>query len=159
MKNRISLVVVISFIVLLFSGCIRERPEHLPGMKEDDVEFVWVCENPFSYFVVDKVELSKGYPCLKGYIMKENEFSCFYMHEELNVISCFVEEKLWDSTRSSDAVRGHTKYYEDYFEFEAEHDLINFFDGELPELRFDKMAKKDFLEQYGEIKNVSELLE
>ena len=57
------------------------------------------------------------------------------------------------------AFGGHTEYYENYFAFEVEHDPVNFFGGELPELRFDKMTKEDFLEQYGEIENVSELLQ
>ncbi len=159
MKMRVAVFGLLCFFLSLFSGCISDRPEYLPGMNEEDVQFIWVCKEPFSYFVVDKEELSGGYPCLKGYITKENKFLCFYMHEELNTISCFVEEKLWDTATRSDGFWGHTKYYGEYFEFEAEHDPINFFGGELPTLRFEKMTKEDFLEEFGEIENVSELLE
>lgn len=158
MKRCIALFVISCFFLLLFCGCIPEQPEHLPGSKEEDVNFVWVCEAPFSYFVVDRVELYNGYPCLKGYMTKGNEPLCFYLHEENNAVTTFVEQTVWESKYGYDAFWGDTVYYENYFECEVEHDRINFFDGELPKLRFDKMTKEDFLEKYGDIDGVSENL-
>ena len=158
MKKKLISLTLICVLAFLLCGCIPERPEYLPGAKEEDINFVWVCEKPFSYFVVDK-ESTTGLPYLKGYIKKEEEPLCFYMHEENDVITTFVEQTVWESRYGYDAFWGNSNYYEDYFEFEVEHDKINFFDGELPELRFDKMRKEDFLAKYGDIENVSELLE
>ena len=158
MKKFIGLT-LICVLLLSLCGCIAEQPEYLPGAKEEDVNFVWVCEKPFSYFVVDREELSNGYPCLKGYITKEGKPVCFYMCEANNVQTTFEEPSVWENSCGYPAFLGDTEYYEDYFEFEVERDNINFFDGELPKLRFDKMRKEDFLAKYGDIENVSELLE
>lgn len=127
-------------------------------MHEEDEHFVWVCEEPFSFFVLDKEMLLDGYPCLKGYVKNEGDFICFYMEEDLNVRSCFVEEEMWESTSSSDAFWGYTEYCDSYFEFSAERDFINFFDGELPTLRFYKVDKAEFLKEFGHIEEVSALL-
>ena len=42
------------------------------------------------------------------------------------------------------------EYYESYFNLMIKHDDVNFFDGEFPTLRFEKMTKEEFRETYGE---------
>ena len=58
-------------------------------------------------------------------------------------------EKFYDEDLYNTVV-GYADYRKNYFDFEVEYDNINFFDGELPTLRFEKMTKEEFRETYGE---------
>jgi len=96
---------------------------------------------------------------LKGCIEKESQFVCLYSaFYPCDQRTYFQEEKLWGDPSTYESFWGYADYRENYFDLEIDGDLINFFDGELPSLRFDKMPKEDFIEQYGDIENVSELL-
>ena len=47
------------------------------------------------------------------------------------------------------------RYSEEYFDLTIMEDYINFFNGELPTLRFEKMTKEEFKKEYGEVKNIT----
>ena len=188
MKKKLLILTLICFLLSLACGCNREIPAFLPGESEGDSQFVWVCKEPFSFFYptdnyddywkrvneYNERQEKEGLPpilyptdtyevccgLLKGYIEKEGELVCFYSDFSLcDRRTYFEEEKIWGDPSTYECFWGYADYYENYFDLEIDGDLINFFGGELPELRFDKMTKEDFLEQYGEIENVSELLQ
>ncbi len=96
---------------------------------------------------------------MKGYIEKEGELSCFY--SAFNLIdgrTYFLEGENIDDLFYHESFTGHAYHYKNDFSVYIKDDLINFFGGELPTLRFDKMTREDFIKQHGDIENLSELL-
>ncbi len=159
MKKKLLVLTLICFLLSLVCGCNSKIPKYLPRENEGDSQFVWVCKEPFGFFYLpDDDEGHYGF--LKGYIEKEGELICFYSaFLSIDGRTYFQEEKNWDFYFDNESFSGHGYYYKNDFSVYIKDDPINFFDEELPELRFDKMTKEDFLLQYGDIKNVSELLE
>ncbi len=160
MKKKLLILTVICVLFSLVCGCAHEIPEYLPGENEGDSHFVWLCQEPFGFFstAYDTTRCHNG--LLKGYIEKEGEFVCFYSEfDRIDGRTYFQEEKNWGDPSKNDSFDSHADYYENYFELEIYCDYVNFFGGELPTLRFDKMTKQDFIEQHGDIENVSELLQ
>ena len=159
MKKKLLVLTLICFLLSLACGCTHKSPKYLPGLNEGDSGFVWVCKEPFGFFYITN-ELEGHYGPLKGYVWKEGEFVCFYSaYFNVDGYTYFQEEKNWDYYFDNESFSADGYYFENYFSLYIEDDPMNFFDGELPELRFDKMTKEDFLLQYGYVENISELLE
>lgn len=187
MKKKHLILALICILLSLTCGCTTKTPEFTPGENEGDSRFVWVCKEPFGFFYTtndyedflealnkhnEKLE-KEGVPdtffytptslsdvLLKGYIEKEGKFVCFY--SDFNPIggsTDFWKKETWGDPSEYASFWGYADYYKNVFYLDIEDDPMNFFGGELPELQFDKMTKEDFLEKYGDIKNVSELLE
>ncbi len=160
MKKKLSVLIIICFWLLLICGCTNEIPEFLPGEHGGDLNFVWVCKKPFGFFALTDDHAKQYYGHLKGYIECEEGFVCFYTaFDAIDGATDFRESKIWGDSSEYDSFWGYADYNENYFDLEIERDRINFFGGELPTLRFEKMTKEAFLEEFGEIENVSELLE
>ena len=166
MKRKLVILTVICLFLSLVCGCSRAVPKYLPGENKGDSQFVWVCGEPFGFFfTTDAFEDEWG--AMKGYIEKNGEFVCFYSaFMPVGGNTAFQEGK-WeratylsaDNNHRDYDFKGYGDYYKTDFYLEIRDDPINFFDGELPELRFDKMTKEAFLEQYGDNETISELLE
>ena len=142
MKKKLSVVVLVCIIFSLLCGCTTRVPSLFPGKTDGDENFVWVCKEPFAYFSLDKEKKVRSSPCLKGYFEKDGELPCLYLYfmpiggtTELCEAEKFYDEDLYNT------VVGYADYRKNYFDFEVEYDNINFFDGELPTLRFEKMTK------------------
>ena len=184
MKKKFLILTLICILLSFACGCGREVPEFLPGESEEDSQFVWVCKKPFGFFYptynydafwevlneyTEKEAMPPVYPSgtyeicwglLKGYIEKEDALVCFYSEfSPCGQETSFRQEENWGDPSKYDSFWGYADYHENFFDLEIECDHINFFGGELPTLRFEKVAKEDFLEQYGKIENVSALLE
>ena len=168
MKRKLLVLILICFLLSITCGCTRGTPKYLPGTSEGDSGFVWVCKEPFGFFYpTDEFEWGAG--LLKGHIWKEGKFVCFYSsyfnidgNTYFKEITSFQEDKnrgSIGSVFSNESFSGDGYYYKNDFSLYIEDDPMNFFDGELPKLRFDKMTKEDFLEKYGDIGNISEFLE
>ncbi len=122
--------------------------------------FVWVCKKPFGFFSPTDDHGNKYYGHLKGYFEDKDGLTCFYMlFNPIDGLTDFIKPEAWDDPSEYDSFCGRGNYYENYFDLEIVRDRINFFDGELPTLRFEKMTKDAFLEEYREIENIPELLE
>ncbi len=159
MEKKLSVLMLICVLLMLFCGCTNEVPKFLPGQQGGDGKFVWVCEAPVAYFALTGDHGQNYYGHMKGYIEGEEGFSCFYTYFDIHGgITEFMESELWDDPSGYASFWGYAKYYEEYFEFETERDRINFFGGELPTLKFEKMPKEDFLEEYPDFENASELV-
>ncbi len=166
MKKKFLGLTLICILLFFISGCAPKTPKYLPGENEGDSQFVWVCEKPFAFFYLpDDNEGCYGF--LKGYIEKNSEFICFYSEWlKCDGITYFKEENsLWEDKKNgmgyifdNESFTGYGDYYKNKFYLDIMDDRMNFFDGEFPELRFDKMTKEDFLERYGDIEEVSENL-
>ncbi len=168
MKKKFLILALICILLSLTCGCTRGMPKFLPGENEEDAWCVWVCKEPFGFFYsTDNFKCGAGE--LKGHIFKDGKFVCFYS-SYLNIdgntyfkeITSFQEDENsvhTGSTFYNESFSGRGSYYKNDFYFYVEDDPMNFFDGELPKLKFYKMTKEDFLLKYGDIKNVSELLE
>ena len=81
MKKKLLILTAICFLFSFVCGCAHEIPEYLPGEREGDSQFVWVCQEPFGFFF--RPDINKfNYGLLKGYLEKEDEFVCFYSEFE-----------------------------------------------------------------------------
>ena len=166
MKKKFLILALICLLLSLVCGCGRGISKHLPGENEEDSKFVWVCKEPFGFFYLPDDDERRYYGFLKGHIWKDGKFVCFYSaylnmdgNTYFNEITSFHEDKDWGSVYRNESFSGWGSYYKNDFYLYVEDDPMNFFDGKLPLLRFYKMTKEDFLEKYGDIKNISELLE
>ncbi len=153
MKKKLSVVVLICIIFSLLCGCTSEIPKFYPSEHDKADNFVWVCKEPFAYFTLDIDKKVRTSPCLKGCFEKDGELPYFYLYFMCNGGSTdFCEVEKWENTTIDSSFWGYADYFEDYFDFKVEKDNINFFDGALPTLRFEKMTKEAFLKEYGEEK-------
>ncbi len=165
MKKALSVVVLICILFSLLCGCTVGTPEFLPGEHEGDENYVWVCKEPFVYFaLVNKTEdtdfylkfytdTGSGYasPSFKACFEDETDYTFFYAnYNPINGSTTFSVPGLLDEYSAEEYFGGRGDYYQDYFEFEVRNDFVNFFNGELPTLRFEKMTKEQFFETYGE---------
>jgi len=159
MKKFLLVNTLLILVLLLACGCNRGNPKYLPGENEGDSHFIWLCQEPFGFFFLpDDDEGYYGF--LKGRIEKDGELRCFYSaFNPVDGRTYFLEEEDIDELFYHESFSGHAYYSKNDFSMYIKYDPINFFDGELPTLQFDKMTKEDFLEQYGDIENLSELLE
>ena len=180
MKKRLLGLILICVLLFLISGCFRKTPEYLPGASEGDYQFVWICEKPFAFFyptynyedywkvrneynketvrlIEEPIACGIFEGVLKGCIEKKGEFirlySGFFYYDQTTY---FYEEKNWGDPSKYENFSGHAYYHKNDFVLNIEYDPANFFDGELPKLRFDKMTKEDFLEKYGDIETLPE---
>lgn len=146
---------VLALICILFSltcGCTHEIPEFLPGEKEEDAQFVWVCKEPFSIFALTDDHKEQYYGHMKGYIENESEFSYFYsVFNRIDGTTNFIQEELWDDPSEYESFWGYVDYRKNYFDLEITRDNINFFGGTLPKMRFEKMTKEEFAKKYPSI--------
>ena len=158
MKKKFLILTLICFLFSFTCGCAHKIPQYLPGENEGDFHFVWVCKKPFGFFFLP--DDNEGYyGLLKGYIEKEGKLAYFYSAFNPNDgRTYFLEGENIDDLFYHESFTGHGYYYKNDFGVHIKDDSINFFAGEVPELRFEKMTKETFLERYGEIENVSELL-
>ena len=149
MKRKLFLLTSICVLLSLLCGCAHEIPDFLPGEHEEDGNFVWLCKDPFAVFssTDDYRYLGSGH--LKGYIQGEKGFTCFYMvFNSINGRTYFRTPEIEEETSEYDCFWGDAYYYENYFNVETVCDKISFFDGALPTLQFEKIAKDDFLTEY-----------
>ncbi len=165
MKKALSIVILICILLSLLCGCIVGTPEFLPGEHEGDENYVWVCKEPFVYFaLVNKTEDTEFYlkfytdsghgyssPSFKACFEDETDYTFFYAsYNPKDGATTFAVPGLLDEYSAEEYFWGRGDYYQDYFEFEIGNDFVNFFNGELPTLRFEKMTKEQFCETYGE---------
>lgn len=138
-------------LLSLFCGCAHEVPKYLPGEQAGDENYVWVCKEPFAFFSVtyDPDIGYKGYLRGYGYIEGEEGFKDFYaIYNLINGRTSFHFPEFRDDDSSKDGFEGYAHYYKNHFVFLIVRDDINFFGGELPTLRFDKMTKEEFVKKY-----------
>ncbi len=160
MKKGLAISILICFLFSFFCGCTNKPPLFLPGEQEADSMFVWVCKKPFGFFSPTDDLGNKYYGDLKGYFEDKDGLTCFYMlFNPISGLTDFIKPETLGNSSEDDSFCGRGDYHENYFDLEIVRDQINFLDGEFPTLRFEKMTKDAFLEEYGEIENVSELLE
>ncbi len=165
MKKKLSVVVLACIIFSLLCGCTVGTPEFLPGEHEGDENFVWVCKEPFVYFaLVNKTDDTDFYlkvytdnssgfvsPSFKVCFEDESDYTFFYAdYSPIDGTMGFYVPGILDEYSAEEYFWGTGDYYQDYFEFEVGNDFVNFFDGELPLFRFDKMTKEQFCKTYGE---------
>ncbi len=160
MVKKLSVFIYICGLFILFCSCTTEVSEFLPGQQVGDEDFVWVCKKPFAYFALTEDHGQDHYGHMKGYFEKKEEKFCFYSYFDIyGGITDFTGPEFWGDSSANDDFWGYAKYYETYFEFEIECDRINFFNGELPTLRFEKMTKEEFLKVYPDIQKASDIVE
>ena len=165
MKKKLSVVVLVCIIFSLLCGCTVGTPEFLPGEQEGDENYVWVCKEPFAYFtLVNKTEDEKFYlkvyndysesyasPSFKACFENECDYTFFYAsYNARDGRTTFYTPGLLDEYSAEEYFFGSGDYRKDYFDFEVEHQYVDFSDGELTTLRFDKITKEEFCETYGE---------
>ena len=155
MKKRLSVVVLLCFLFSLLCGCTAKTPQFLPGEQEGDENYVWVCKEPFAYFSLNTP--TEEIPAkFKLYLEKNEKIHFFYGDYTLRSGALgFVREDYFNGADETAALGGTAEFYESYFDLVLVHDFINFFDGEFPTLRFEKMTKEEFKKEYGEVKNIT----
>ena len=150
MKKKLSVVVLICILFSLLCGCTKEVPKFLPGQHEGDKSFIWICKEPFAYFFLNDSTEKK--PAAFGICLeKGNERHFFYGDYTVRTGTMgFIRSGFFEGFEEYMVFGGNSEYYESYFNLMIKHDDVNFFDGEFPTLRFEKMTKEEFRETYGE---------
>ncbi len=138
----------IFLIISLLCSCTPQRPEFLPGMKEDDQNFIWVCYDPFAYFFI----YDENEDLMKGEFKTEESYHPFYMWwNRYAGTTDFYEIEDIDNFESRVCFCCESEYYDAYFELQTDIDNINFFGESLPKMRFEKMTKEEFAKKYPSI--------
>ncbi len=151
MKKKLSVVILICFLLSLLCGCTEKKiPEFLPGQHEGDENYVWVCKEPFACFFLIKQPETNSVD-FKVYFENEDDISSFdstYNFRSNNMQ--FGQLSFGEYNDFESYFSGSAEFQQDKFEVKVKFDDINFFGGELPTLRFEKMTKEEFHEIYGE---------
>ena len=149
MKKKLSVVVLICIIFSLLCGCENPNSKYMPKHYADRENYVWVCKEPFSVMFLSETYSNEDCEYFEAHFEEKDGYllslASFTPHGD----DVFFQKPYVTSEKDL-FFFGHADYNEDYFDFTVTSDFINFFDGELPTLRFEKMTKEEFREVYGE---------
>ena len=149
MKKKLSVVVLVCIIFSLLYGCENPKSKYMPKHCADRENYVWVCKEPFAFMFLSETYSNESNEYFETYFEEEEGYllslASFTPHGD---DGCF--QKPYAADEKDLFFWGHADYHADYFDFTVTSDFINFFDEELPTLRFEKMTKEEFREVYGE---------
>lgn len=144
--RRIVCLLVLICISFSLSACISDadiRPQFDPN-------YVWVCEDPFSYFIYGDV--NRDAPGILVYA--ENEYYYFMVDGtgpsiDFALPSAFSADGY--TPKGNLLLYGIADYEEGYFVYTIEEDYLNIFGGEVKTMTFVRMSKEEFEEKHGSV--------
>ena len=144
--SRIVCLVFILCFLFLLSGCIA-REDVRPHV---DSNYIWVCEEPFSYFIYGDV--NRDAPGIL--VWEENEYYYFMVDYTGTTVEFVLPSAFGEDGLTSDGntwLLGTADYQEGYFVYTIREDYFNIFDGEVESMTFVRMSKEEFEEEYGSV--------
>ena len=143
---RIVCLVLILCLPFLLSSCITD----LHIRPQVDSNYVWVCEEPFSYFVFDDITYDS--PGILVY--EENEYYYFWVDGSGTAVDFALPSAFSEygyTPENNMLLFGTADYQEGYFVYTIKEDYFNIFDGEVESMTFVRMSKEEFEEEYGSV--------
>lgn len=115
-----------------------------------DSNYVWVSEEPFSYFIYDDT----SYDAPGFLVYEENEYYYFmvdYTGTNVRFVlpSAFSSDGL--TPKDNTLLFGTADYQEGYFVYTINEDYFNIFGGKVDTMTFVRMPKEEFEEKYGSV--------